>query len=78
MVRLEVPRPPKSPSEKRYFNSTMVRLEVTGVSDSAVVSLFQFHYGTIRSWAGIRNASLLYNFNSTMVRLEGHLRYTVW
>ena len=57
-----------------YFNSTMVRLEVSSseIRSGELFEKFQFHYGTIRSLivsSPFCFSSFSY-FNSTMVRLE--------
>ena len=58
-------------AQTRHFNSTMVRLkEYIEGWDGIGWEIFQFHYGTIKSFIskvrGIKNR----NFNSTMVRLK--------
>ena len=50
MVRLKACKPRKNKQSCRYFNSTMVRLKVLIHCFSFFVILFQFHYGTIKSY----------------------------
>ena len=53
-----------------YFNSIKVRLELSCSLILFIVASFQFHKGTIRTFAENRaNAALTY-FNSIKVRLE--------
>ena len=58
------------PVVKRNFNSTMVRLKEPALLRQAFVRLFQFHYGTIKSWILPYSDDNIVNFNSTMVRLK--------
>ena len=49
MVRLKVEVTNGDDSTKTNFNSTMVRLKVFNDWRDTVKTLFQFHYGTIKS-----------------------------
>ena len=55
---------------RRYFNSTMVRLKDNGKTYSLTKKIFQFHYGSVKSWLRKSTSALLKYFNSTMVRLK--------
>ena len=49
----------------------MVRLkENEPKKENGKVTLFQFHYGTIKSMVALFHGIFLFNFNSTMVRLK--------
>ncbi len=72
MVRLRVQTKATMLAAIQDFNSTMVRLRGTNYFYCTVINhLFQFHYGTIKSF----HARIFYTFhvyfNSTMVRLRG-------
>ena len=53
-----------------YFNSTMVRLKEKTYKVITEFSIFQFHYGTIKSQLCVAVSIPLPDFNSTMVRLK--------
>ena len=49
----------------------MVRLKEQTYENAVPASVFQFHYGTIKSGRFQKNMCPNYYFNSTMVRLKG-------
>ena len=53
MVRLKEKKESKGGLTMGSFNSTMVRLKDFSQVEMAWTSLFQFHYGTIKSCANI-------------------------
>ena len=53
----------------------MVRLKGRGFPPEVFHSLFQFHYGTIKSLRKYFSEQLHRSFNSTMVRLKGTDNY---
>ena len=48
----------------------MVRLKVRTALEAETLSIFQFHYGTIKSGGQRKVLWLVVHFNSTMVRLK--------
>ena len=74
MVRLKVLFCCTRSSILYHFNSTMVRLKGLRMLCNARCTLFQFHYGTIKSTPPLRPPALPAYFNSTMVRLKGERR----
>ena len=58
-----------------YFNSIKVRLELPDYAGLIVLKAeFQFHKGTIRTGADLKNVLTTSNFNSIKVRLEPSFR----
>ena len=71
MVRLKAYHGTERAYKVIYFNSTMVRLkESRTFAKGTNRHLFQFHYGTIKSFKKDLLAFAQFNFNSTMVRLK--------
>jgi len=57
-----------------HFNSTMVRLKVSGDPFEKVgEAVFQFHYGSVKSSSFALRLFAYQYFNSTMVRLKDDL-----
>ena len=71
MVRLKAEYLRSLAKGKNYFNSNMVRLKGT-VRCSPIVAptLFQFQYGSIKSYQQNNNEFFVFYFNSNMVRLK--------
>ena len=70
MVRLKVKSTQCMGKRRKNFNSTMVRLKG---KDGTIIennSIFQFHYGTIKSICRLKLTTTVVYFNSTMVRLK--------
>ena len=53
----------------QFHYGTIKRLQVAEAEVEA--EAFQFHYGTIKRFRHYPNLSILFHFNSTMVRLKG-------
>ena len=56
------------------FNSTMVRLKLEEVKQTAPERKFQFHYGSIKMNDRQQYQYVYLGFNSTMVRLKSELK----
>ncbi len=54
----------------RDFNSIKVQLEPMFSPSSILLSVFQFHKGTIRTSAKVARVTSLFHFNSIKVQLE--------
>ena len=71
MVRLKEVNPAIVDPMFAYFNSTMVRLKDIKWKTDYDRCVFQFHYGTIKSFYSVLIITTEFDFNSTMVRLKG-------
>ena len=70
MVRLKVEEQIEEAKQEKNFNSSMVRLKVSGWCTMHLVSEFQFQYGAIESVEVLSPPLSLFDFNSSMVRLK--------
>ena len=57
-------------ASRSHFNSTMVRLKAVEAQSLQQAPVFQFHYGTIKSFGAESKLIHIAYFNSTMVRLK--------
>ncbi len=69
-VQLELSKPIRSHIEAVYFNSIKVQLEQPLQPEQNLNHIFQFHKGTIRTFASMKSCRLILNFNSIKVQLE--------
>ena len=53
----------------------MVRLRVWWIRDNEFFLKFQFQYGTIESKTKVQMLGIVFNFNSSMVRLRGYEKH---
>ena len=53
-----------------YFNSIKVQLELDDAHHALLLTVFQFHKGTIRTFYDFDNDFIDKNFNSIKVQLE--------
>ena len=70
MVQLEHASAQNVRLEHYTFNSIMVQLEHSATLTLRAATIFQFHYGSIRTLPRLKKNSVNFTFNSIMVQLE--------